>query len=618
MLLLNKNRVKYDYLVDVLYQNNSRIDVLALLFSETRAYFSIVYMTKELKFIYIGLLYNFKPQHMNIKLRSILGVLLLSMVQLQAQSPNQMNYQAVVRNSSGQPVGVGTPVKLRFNIHDQTASGSVVYTETINDTANQFGLVSAQIGSVANLSTVNWSTGSKFLEVDAEINNSGNFINMGTSQLLSVPYALFSSNGAPGPQGPTGAQGPSGANGVQGPTGLQGIQGPTGVQGLPGSQGSTGMAGASGNDGAAGTTGAQGLQGIQGATGPQGIQGAQGIAGNTGVQGPVGATGADGAQGASGAQGSQGSTGPQGIQGPAGSTGVDGAQGPTGVQGIQGIAGVTGAAGATGLQGLQGPTGVGIQGPTGNNGAQGVAGVTGATGIGLAGPTGPAGPTGSGGTPTYTPGTTYYVSGTQTYTGPAAGSPGAGTTNSFTVPAGVTVIKAYLVGGGGGGGYNSGNGPSSGSCAGITIGVIDVTPGEVLTVFVGAGGTGLGSGSGSGKGGTGSYITRSGVLLAGAGGGGGGASDGSTSGTAGGIGFSTTFPSNGGNGGSTTGGAGGFNYFGAMRETQAYKGYDDVAQINSGPGTYSSNFTALYNSSVTYGSGGYYGSGDKGAVILMW
>jgi hypothetical protein len=188
------------------------------------------------------------------------------------------------------------------------------------------------------------------------------------------------------------------------------------------------------------------------------------------------------------------------------------------------------------------------------------------------------------------------------------------------VPNGVTVIKVYLVGGGGGGGYNSGgSGPSSGSCGGITIGVIDVTPGETLTVFAGAGGTGYNSGTNAGKGGTGSYITRSGTLLAGAGGGGGGSSSSSgTSGIAGGTSFGTTFPSNGGNGGGTNGGSGGTNYFGAMRETQAYKGYDDVAQINTGPGMYSSNFTALYNSSITYGSGGYYGAGDKGVVVIMW
>jgi len=104
-----------------------------------------------------------------------------------------------------------------------------------------------------------------------------------------------------------------------------------------------------------------------------------------------------------------------------------------------------------------------------------------------------------------------------------------------------------------------------------------------------------------------------------AGGGGGGASDvNSTSGTAGGIGFSSTYPSNGGNGTGSAGGGGGYNYFGAMRETQGYKGYDDVGQINSGPGMFSSTFTAFYNTSVVYGFGGYYGNGDKGAVFIMW
>jgi len=107
-----------------------------------------------------------------------------------AQSPQGMNYQAVVRNASGQPVAANTPVKLRFSIHDASPTGTVVFTETINDTANQFGLVTAKIGSNSNLSTINWGNGEKYLQVETEVNNSGSFTDMGTTQLLRVPYAL--------------------------------------------------------------------------------------------------------------------------------------------------------------------------------------------------------------------------------------------------------------------------------------------------------------------------------------------------------------------------------------------------------------------------------------------
>jgi len=290
---------------------------------------------------------------------------ILSTVCLFAQSPQQMNYQAVVRNASGAVEPNATPVSIRFTLHDQTASGTPVFTETQSTTTNQFGLVNVQIGSVANnLQTVNWGSGAKFLEVEIDINHTGIYTNMGTSQLISVPYALYAANSAAGPQGPTGPQG------IQGSVGATGLAGPTGV-------GVAGPTGVTGNVGSAGPAGPTGI-GVQGPTGNQGV------AGPTGSQGPAGATGV-GLQGPSGNQGAAGATGPQG---PAGVTGA-GVQGPTGSQGD---------IGATGTQGPTGATGVGLAGPTGNDGAQGPTGAqgeTGVTGAGVAGPTGPTGPGGS-------------------------------------------------------------------------------------------------------------------------------------------------------------------------------------------------------------------------------
>ncbi len=124
---------------------------------------------------------------------------------------------------------------------------------------------------------------------------------MGTSQLMSVPYALYaktSGNGA-GPQGPAG---PAGADGTNGTDGLAGADGATGPQGPAGPAG------------ADGTNGTDGLAGADGATGPQGPIGNDGPIGATGPQGPIGNDGAVGSQGA------------QGIQGPAGNDGVGIAQ----------------------------------------------------------------------------------------------------------------------------------------------------------------------------------------------------------------------------------------------------------------------------------------------------
>jgi len=241
---------------------------------------------------------------------------------LPAQSPETMNYQAVVRNASGQPVPAGTPVTLRFTIHDLTGNGTSVFTQTVQDTANQFGLVTAQIGRTGNLATVNWGSGSKFLQVETDVNNTGVFSDMGTSQLISVPYALYAANSAAGPQGPTGPQGLPGAGGVTGPTG-------GGITGATGANGTAGPTGATGADGVQGPTGVTGA----GVAGPTGATGATGVAGNDGATGPTGMQGVTGA----------GATGPQGVTGPTGPSGNAGAVGATGAQGVTGPTGAAGA-----------------------------------------------------------------------------------------------------------------------------------------------------------------------------------------------------------------------------------------------------------------------------------
>ncbi|MBS1614202.1 MAG: collagen-like protein [Bacteroidetes bacterium] len=248
-------------------------------------------------------------------------VLLLLCTVVFAQAPQLLNYQAVVRNASGQPVTSGN-VKLRFTIHDGTSTGPTVFAEVQTVVPNQFGLVTASVGAVNNnLATVNWGGGAKHLQVEVDITGGNNFTDMGTTQLLSVPYALYAANSAPGPQGPQGVTGPQGIAGAAGAAGAPGAQGPTGATGAQGVQGATG------NDGAVGATGP---------TGAQGLQGGQGVAGATGDTGPTGAQGPQGIQGVAGAAGAQG---PTGNTGPTGAQGIQGLQGVQGIQGPQGVPG---------------------------------------------------------------------------------------------------------------------------------------------------------------------------------------------------------------------------------------------------------------------------------------
>lgn len=266
--------------------------------------------------------------------------LLLVAAAAMAQVPQGINYQAVLRDPSGNSVTNQT-VNVRISV--LAGQPPAVYTETHTLTTNDYGLVNMVIGQGTPQSGVfadiDWANGPYSVQLEADITGGINYVTYGSQQLMSVPYALYAETsgqpGAVGPTGPAGPQGPTGANGV-GATGPQGPQGSTGPQG---------------------PTGPQGLQGIQGVTGPQGPIGAQGPTGNDGVTGPTGAQGPTGTDGATGAQGP---TGNDGATGPTGPTGVQGSAGTTGPTGPQGIQGSAGAIGPTGPTGPQGATGNGI------------------------------------------------------------------------------------------------------------------------------------------------------------------------------------------------------------------------------------------------------------------
>ena len=143
-----------------------------------------------------------------------------------AQAPELMNYQAVVRDAGGNTLAGGITVSLGFIIHDGTASGNVVFQENGSAVTNQFGLITYQIGTNGNLAIVDWGAGQKWLQVFIVPTGGNNYIDMGATQLISVPYALFAANSAPGPHGPTG---PQGIQGATGPTGTPGVRGTTGA-----------------------------------------------------------------------------------------------------------------------------------------------------------------------------------------------------------------------------------------------------------------------------------------------------------------------------------------------------------------------------------------------------
>ena len=118
-----------------------------------------------------------------------------------AQSPEKMSYQAVIRNSSDQLVA-NQPVGMQISIIQGSATGSVVYAETQTPTSNANGLISIEIGGgtvvSGTFSSIDWTNGPYFIKTETDPTGGTGYTITGTTQLLSVPYALYAKNAGNG------------------------------------------------------------------------------------------------------------------------------------------------------------------------------------------------------------------------------------------------------------------------------------------------------------------------------------------------------------------------------------------------------------------------------------
>ncbi|MFN5182974.1 MAG: tail fiber domain-containing protein [Bacteroidota bacterium] len=184
-----------------------------------------------------------------------------------SQTPQAFKYQAVARDNSGNVI-VNQNIAFRITLLSGSPSGTSVFSETHTVASNDIGLVNFDIGAgnviSGSFSGINWGNSTYFIKIEMDVNGGSNYLFMGTSQLLSVPYALFAdkansvindqvndadanpnneiqslsisgntlsisgSNSVTLPSGPTG---PTGAIGATGPTGATGATGPSGSSG---------------------------------------------------------------------------------------------------------------------------------------------------------------------------------------------------------------------------------------------------------------------------------------------------------------------------------------------------------------------------------------------------
>jgi hypothetical protein len=123
----------------------------------------------------------------------LLCVSLLATAQAQIP-PNAFNYSAVARNAAGDPIATST-IGIQITILKTSPTGASQYMENHFVNTDAFGLFNLVIGAGAaqsgNMATIDWSNDNYYLKVGMDANGGSSFVTMGTTQLLSVPYALY-------------------------------------------------------------------------------------------------------------------------------------------------------------------------------------------------------------------------------------------------------------------------------------------------------------------------------------------------------------------------------------------------------------------------------------------
>jgi hypothetical protein len=177
----------------------------------------------------------------------------LATVSILAQAPEKMSYQAVLRDASNVLL-MNQEVGMQIRILQSTITGTAVYIERQTATTNINGLVSIAIGSGTSsddFSAIDWSAGPYFIKTAIDPSGGSSYSITGTSQLMSVPFAMYAKTSGIATLGPQGETGAAGADGTNGSNGAKGEKGDARDQGI---QGETGTAGADGTNGEKGAT----------------------------------------------------------------------------------------------------------------------------------------------------------------------------------------------------------------------------------------------------------------------------------------------------------------------------------------------------------------------------
>jgi len=134
-------------------------------------------------------------------MKKLLLILFCLPLLIMAQAPQGFTYQGVATDNNGFELQNQT-ISIQASILSSSATGTTVWQETHNTTTDTFGLFNVTIGegtstnggSSATFSEIDWGAASHFMKVEIDVSGGANYVHVGTSQMMSVPYALYAEN----------------------------------------------------------------------------------------------------------------------------------------------------------------------------------------------------------------------------------------------------------------------------------------------------------------------------------------------------------------------------------------------------------------------------------------
>lgn len=124
----------------------------------------------------------------------LFSLLILCSLSILGQTPELINYQAVIKGQDGETL-INQAISLKASIIQNNASGNSIYSEVHQVETNQYGLVNLKIGegevTLGEFATIMWGADSYFLKIEVDITGGTSYTEIGTMQMVSVPYALY-------------------------------------------------------------------------------------------------------------------------------------------------------------------------------------------------------------------------------------------------------------------------------------------------------------------------------------------------------------------------------------------------------------------------------------------